>query len=233
MPMSLRSRVRRLIPASLYNRMMLRFPALYRLPVVNFESNMNWEGMGDLRKLLDDVAQLPGDIIECGSSRCGTSVLIARHLSSLRIPKKLYALDSFQGFAVEELERERSLGLVDSPDDAFTSTNFEYVVAKLRQLGYEDSIIPVRGYFENTLPSVAHESEFALAFIDCDLRDSMTYCADTLWPNLVPGGVMAFDDYNAVDFRGAKLAVDAFVSAQLPDIESHGMIQRLYYVKKR
>lgn len=233
MPMSLRARVRRLIPAPLHNKMMLRFPSLYRLSFVNFETNMSLEGMSDLRKVLNDVAILPGDIIECGSSRCGTSILITRHLSSLKRHKKVYALDSFQGFDVAELERERSLGLVDTPDDAFTSTNFEYVVTKLRQLGYEDTIIPVRGYFENTLPSIAHASEFALAFIDCDLRESIIYCADTLWPKLVPGGVMAFDDYIAVDFRGARLAVDDFVSRRQADIESHGMFQRLYCVKKR
>ena len=231
--MNIRARIKRLLPAYLYNRLMLEFPMLYELSFVNYETNLSREGLDDIRKFISDVAQYPGDIIECGSSRCGTSILITRYLKSLGIDKKIYALDSFQGFPHEEFETEKSLGFTDAPSDAFTSTNFEYIVAKLRNLGCEDDVIPVKGFFEDTLPSIAHGSEYALAFIDCDLQESMTYCADTLWPKLVPGGVTAFDDYNSEEFRGARLAVDASVQCRSREIESHGMLQRLYYVKKR
>ena len=159
---------------------MLEFPMLYELSFVNYETNLSKGGLDDIRKFISDVAQYPGDIIECGSSRCGTSILIARYLKSLGIDKKIYALDSFQGFPREEFETEKSLGFTDAPSDAFTSTNFEYVLAKLRNLGCEDVVIPVKGFFEDTLPSITHGSEYALAFIDCDLQESMTYCADTL-----------------------------------------------------
>jgi hypothetical protein len=64
--------------------------------------------MEKLRTVLNEE----GDIIECGSARCGTSTVIANYLRSRRIIKKVYALDVFgSGFDTDELEEERQLGL--------------------------------------------------------------------------------------------------------------------------
>ena len=230
--MGFRARLKRILPPSAYNRLMLLIPTLYRLPFVNYETNMSKDGLDDICNLMSGVVRYSGDIIECGASRCGTSLLIAQHLKSLGVHKKVYALDSFQGFPKKEFEREKRMGLTDAPSGAFTSTNFEYIVAKLRKLGYEDSIAPVKGFCEDTLPSLADQSEYAFVLIDCDLQESMRYCADTLWPRLVPGGIMAFDDYDSEEFRGARLAIDAFVSDRLPKMDSHGLLKRLFYVKK-
>ena len=212
---------------------MLTLPALYGLPFVSYETNMAGDGgVEDLYELIEGASERPGEVIECGSSRCGTSILMARQLRRLGVRKIVYALDSFEGFPQQEFERERARGLTYAPDDAFTSTNFEYVVEKLRKLGYEDSIVPVKGFFEDTLPSIASQSEFAFALIDCDLQESMRFCANTLWPRISAGGVLAFDDYNSTEFRGAKLAIDEFVNAGPPDLDSHDILNRLYYVKK-
>ena len=231
--MNFRARLKRLLPPRAYNRLMLTLPALYKLPIVSYETNMAGDGgVEDLYELVQGASGRPGEIIECGSSRCGTSILIARQLRRLGVRKTVYALDSFEGFSKQELERERQLGLAHPPTDAFTSTSFEYVVEKLRKLGYEDSVVPVKGFFEDTLPAIARQSEFAFALVDCDLQESMRFCADTLWPRISPGGVLAFDDYNSTEFRGAKLAIDSFVNAAPPDLDSHGMLNRLYYLKK-
>ncbi len=71
---------------------------------------------------------------------------MARHLRSLGIAKIVYALDSYEGFKPSELEIERRLGLASPPDDAFKSTSFDYVRAKIRKLGFEDIVIPVKGF---------------------------------------------------------------------------------------
>ncbi len=56
---------------------------------------------------------------------------------------------------------------------------------KLAKLGLTHLIQPIREYFQQTLPKL--DSSFCLAFIDCDLHDSILYCAQTLWPALNPG----------------------------------------------
>ncbi len=233
MGLSMRARLKRLVPARLYNWIMLSLPWLQRLPIVNYESNLDQRGLQDLLDLLGRAATLEGDAIECGSSRCGTSLLMAKYMRSLGGQKLVYALDSYEGFKPEELEAERRLGIAAPPDDAFKSTTYDYVRQKISKLGFEDVVIPVKGFFEQTLPGLVANKRFCFAFIDCDLKDSMTYCAKTLWPALVPGGIIAFDDYRSEEFKGARLAVDGFISSSQGEVLEHGLLRRLYYVRKR
>ena len=110
--MSLRGTIKRTIPVSILNRTLLAFTTLYKLPFVQFEANI-WEngGVEDIYKLLEVSADCPGSVIECGASRCGSSILMARRLRRRGIPKTVYALDSYMGFPPDELARERALGL--------------------------------------------------------------------------------------------------------------------------
>ena len=232
--MSLRRTIKRTIPVSILNRTLLAFTTLYKLPFVQFETNI-WEngGVEDIYKLLEVSAHCPGVVIECGASRCGSSILMARHLRRRGIPRTIYALDSYLGFPTDELARERALGLTAITADAHTSTSLDYVTAKIRRLGYAGSVIPVQGLFRHTLPAIVNQNPVAFAFIDCDLKQSTSYCIDTIWPKLVSGGVLAFDDYLGPLHSGVKLAVDEFVSSNESEIKSHGMLQRLYFIRRR
>ena len=44
---------------------------------------------------------------------------------------------------------------------------------------------------------------------------------------------MLFDNYGSADFKGARLAVDAFVEAHRGAIAEHGLLRRLYYVARK
>ena len=213
------------------NRLLLMCPRLYRLRFVRYESYLDAISVRELYELADRVASLPGIVIECGSARLGSAILLAKHFEGQGRIRPIFALDSFAGFRRDELARERALGMTKVRDDAFTSTNFEYVVAKLRKLKLADTIFPVEGFFEDTLPAVA-DREVAFAFIDCDLADSLRFCAETIWPRLVSGGIMVFDDYTAPSFLAVKPTVDAFVADNL-DIANHGLMRKLYFVEKR
>ena len=70
--MDLRARLKRLLPPDALNWLMLNFPIVYKFPIVSFESNMEDEALEDIGCLLATTALLNGDVIECGSSRCGT-----------------------------------------------------------------------------------------------------------------------------------------------------------------
>ena len=215
-----------LLPA--FKRLMLMCPVLYRF--VRYESSLDKTGLLDLYELADRVASLPGIIIECGSARCGSVILLAKHFERRGRIRPIFALDSFAGFRRDELARERGAGLTKVRNDVYT-ISFEYVVAKLRKLKLADTIFPVKGFFEDTLPAVA-DREVALAFVDCDLGDSTMFCAETIWPRLASGGIMAFDDYTHPSFLAIKPTVDTFVADKL-DIANHGLMRRLYFVEKR
>jgi O-methyltransferase len=223
--------VKRCIPPSVLNRVLLAFPFLYHTKFVNLESNIRGRGMQDLRSQLDLVLGLKGNIIECGSSRCGTSITIAYHLRAKGCAKSVYAYDSFEGFDQNELRRERASGFATAPDKSFTSTSYRYVQAKLARLAVDDIVLPVKGFFQSTLPHL--NSEFCFALVDCDLRDSLVYCAEAIWPHLVGGGRILFDDYKSAEYRGARLGVEYFVEKYQNQIEEHGLLKQLYYVVKK
>jgi len=215
-------------------RLLLRFPFLYPLPSVRYESNLKGTGLRELYALADRVSSLPGAIIECGSARGGSAIYLAKHLQRRGQTRQLFALDSYAGFQKDELARERAKGLASVPENTFASTSFEYVVAKLRKLNMTDRIRPVQGFFQDTLaPLIAEVRQVAMAFIDCDLEESMRFCAETVWSRIPSGGIVAFDDYAEPTFPGSKLAIDAFVSERQGEIADHGLMTRLYYVEKR
>jgi hypothetical protein len=58
------------------------------------------------------------------------------------------------------------------------------------------------------------------------------FCARALWPWLAPGGVMAFDDYTSEQFKGARVAIDKFVSEGPKKLGSYNLMRRLYFLRK-
>ena len=228
--MGWKAKLKRYIPGPVLNRLLLKFPSLYHTSLVNFESNLDAPGLEDLVECLEEAGRLPGDLIELGSSRCGTAIVLARWLRARHIPKIVYACDSFQGFDRNELRIERELKLSNQKDDAHASTSYSYVCRKLQKLGLTETVHPVRGYFQETLPGLP--GPFCLALVDCDLKKSMNYCARWVFEKLVVGGWMAFDDYGSEDFRGAKLAVDEFVGEFSRRLTDFGLRRRLYFVRK-
>jgi hypothetical protein len=231
MTSTLKVMLKRAVPQRLLNQALLTFPALYHSKLVNYETNMGRSGLEDLISQLGQAINLPGDIVECGSSRCGASVIMANYCRRRGVKKKIYACDSFQGFDKQELMKERAAGLTSTPMTAFTSTSYDYVRQKMSRLGLEEIVRPVKGYFAETLPQMNVPVCFVL--IDCDLADSIAYCAEEMWPHLTSQGRMLFDDYQEDEFRGARLGVDQFVQRYTAQIECHGMLQQLYVIKKR
>ncbi len=228
-----KSRVKNLIPPALLNATLLKFPRLYETSIVNFETNIvPGNGVQNLLDQLDKSLVATGDIIECGTSRAGSTALMGRRLVERSENRHIWACDSFEGFDLTELADERAAGLAVAGDKAFTSTSYDYVVAKMKALGLADRVTPVKGYFEETLPGRS-SGEYCMIFIDCDLERSLTFCAETLWPALSSGGRIVFDDYASDIFRGARGAVDAFVQNHDDEITEHGMLSRLYYAVKK
>ena len=230
-------RAARYTPQRILNNVLLTFPSLYRTGLVMNESFLGSRGINDLLTKLSTVIALEGDIIECGSARCGTSVTIGKYLQAVQSKKKVYALDLFgQGFDLGELEAERVAGLTRAKDNAFVHTSYDYVTSKIHILGLSDTVIPIKGYFQHTLPGLVDSKRFCLALIDCDLKKSTTYCAESIWPKLSDKGVMLFDDYDYDlfrTFRGPRIAVDKFVNEHSNEISEHGFLNRLYYVEKK
>jgi hypothetical protein len=220
-----------LFPKSVFRRSRLV------LRMFSYESTMGRSGRKDLRELLDMIPRLPGEIVECGSHYCGTTMIMANYLRSQGVEKIIYACDSFGGFPADEFERERQLGRTNKPQATYTEAGqYEHVNEKILRMGMDKQVQVVKGLFQDSFPRWVSEWEtrkLCFVLVDCDLEESMLFCAHALWPLLVPGGVMAFDDYTSEEYQGARIAVDKFVAERPTDLGEHKLMRKLYLLRKK
>ncbi|MGQ0429163.1 MAG: TylF/MycF/NovP-related O-methyltransferase [Gammaproteobacteria bacterium] len=128
--------------------------------------------------------------------------------------KKVYALDSFAGFRADAVQ-PRDIGAGRTL--AAERTRFrqdEASVALFRSLALrlKLNLEVVPGWFEDTLPAVANANRFCFVPLDCDIYQSYRTCLPLLYPRLVPGGIMLFDEYRSREWPGAMSAVDEFLA---------------------
>jgi hypothetical protein len=166
-----------------------------------------------LDTLLRELPSVEGAIIECGTYR-GATLLGMAHVMVVRgVKPRMYGLDSFEGFPEPRLEDAQPGGGLhpDVHRGALGDTSYEALLRRIELLGWSDRITLLRGFFDRTLPQLAHE-KFSLAHLDCDLYDSYRVCLDFTYPRMLPGGVIVLDDYRlpAGVYPGADRAVDEF-----------------------
>ena len=80
-------------------------------------------------------------------------------------------------------------------------------------------ITMVKGFLEQTLPQYTGD-KIALLHLDVDLHDSYRVALEQLYPKVVPGGIILFDEYmNTAEyekFPGARKAIDDFFAGREP-----------------
>jgi len=218
-------------PQNWINSLLLTFPRLYKTRFIGYESYLT-SSKQEILDALSLTQLIEGNIVEFGSARCGTSVLMGDFLKQNEIPKKIYALDTFgAGFDKGELARERLRGLTDEKEEDFTGeyNSFTYVQAKVKALQLERYIIPIQGMFQETFDSI--EGKFSLAIVDCDVSESVKYSLESVWPRLTRGGVILIHDYYSKRFRGVNEVVDLFMKEEPADREGQ-RLRRIYRIKK-
>lgn len=97
----------------------------------------------------------------------------------------------------------------------------------LKKFGFKkENIHIVKGWFQDSLPRTSKEiKEIALLRLDGDWYESTKICLENLYPKVVRGGYIIFDDYGC--WEGCKIATDEFmeknnIKADLVKIDSTG-----------
>jgi O-methyltransferase len=154
-----------------------------------------------LWNLARQAMQLPGEFWECGVFRGGTAMIlthIANTAPNHRRGVRLF--DTFEGMPAAHRERDlHKLG-------DFSGTKLADVRARVEAEGpssFHPGVIPTT--FEPLTSSA-----IAIAHIDVDLYQSVLDTCAFVYPRLVPGGIMLFDDYGFPSCPGARQAVDQY-----------------------
>jgi O-methyltransferase len=158
---------------------------------------------------LERVREVPGDIIECGAFRGGSTLTMCRAMTRLNLVKHVFAVDTFAG-----MPRPGKQDL--SPDGrSFYEGGFAYnsktlVAGRMLLAGYRARVTLVPGLFETALQQIPAEKRFCLCFIDCDFYEGAAYCLQQLYPRLNPGGYLCIHDYKTTEAPGIARAVEEF-----------------------
>jgi O-methyltransferase len=153
-----------------------------------------------LWRTLQQALRLPGDLVECGVFRGGTALLAARTVAATRgeTNRPLHLFDSFQGVSSEVKGEESFL------PGHFGDTSAAKVQALLADY---PSVRMHVGYIPQTFQGLNIES-VVWAHVDLDLYHPIRAAIDYLYPRIVPGGFLIFDDYGFPSCPGARQAVD-------------------------
>lgn len=155
-----------------------------------------------LLSLILRTNNIQGDIIELGTYKGGSTIMMARLLKRIDSTKKIYACDTFTGHPYNDQFPFKKV------KGEYSDTNVHYVKNKFRKLGVEEFIVTIEGLFEETLSRELSDKRFSYAFVDCDLYES-TKCAFTfLIPRMEHNSIIAMHDYTGHSEWGLIRAVN-------------------------
>jgi O-methyltransferase len=163
--------------------------------------------------------RIPGDIVECGVWKGGSSMAAA--LALLRCgdtTRTIHLFDTFEGMSEpthkdQELSGQKAselLAKASRQDPIWAYSPLEEVTRNLLSTGYpKDRVKLIQGKVETTIPEAAPAS-IAMLRLDTDWYESTLWEMQHLFPILADGGVLIIDDYG--HWAGARTAVDEYVA---------------------
>jgi O-methyltransferase len=151
---------------------------------------------------IQQVASLSGDFWEAGVYKGGTAVILRQTLE-ISCKNKMPTIRCFDTFAgmpqPDQSQDSFDLG-------AYSDTSLETV----RSVVGDDPFIHYhQGFIPDTFVGLEGAS-ISYAHIDVDLYQSVFDCCAFIYPRMLKGGVMIFDDYGSIASYGARTAVNDF-----------------------
>jgi len=176
-----------------------------------------------IKNYIVETKNVEGDIVECGIGRGRSLIAICYLKNELKLKKKIYAFDSFDGFGNiskkdQSPRKPKNKDWSHSPNKKIKYTKgFIKKVIKLHI--HKDNQVKfelTKGFVEKTLP-IFNKKIKKISFINCDvdLYNGHKSVLENLWRNLSKNGVIYFDDIfpkkiKKLSFPGARIAYDEF-----------------------
>ena len=182
---------------------------------------------------LNMIKEVPGAIVEAGV-RSGNSIIAITSLAkSIGIDRNIIAIDSFEGFPIEEINKykkkynihlnKQSKDSMEIIKDNFNKSNLSI-----------ENVFFLKGYFEDTLPKYNYGS-IAFLHIDVDLGKSYKTVLECLYKYVSKEGIVLFDEYDdPVDLEkwpDAKIEIDDFLKDKKFE-EVRSSFTNKYVIKK-
>jgi len=163
---------------------------------------------------------IPGDFVECGVWKGGSSMIIALTLKQLGAGNRtIYMYDTFEGMSeptendkdIYGTTAEKLLNEHGKEEAIWCYSTLDEVKNNMRRTGYPmDKIVFAKGKVEETIPGTIPQ-QIALLRLDTDWYESTLHELTHLFPLLSRRGVLILDDYG--HWQGARKAVDEYFAS--------------------
>ena len=166
---------------------------------------------------------LPGDIVELGVYRGASLMSWANFLEIHNMgdrQKQVFGFDNFRGFTSFDPKDGKEDKRVGKTMSGFDASVFEPVIEDAIGIFDSDRFIPhkprvklIKGDVEKTVPAFVTDNpglRISLLHFDCDMYQPTLTGLQHLWPLVVRGGVVLFDEYAIRPWEGESRAVDEY-----------------------
>jgi hypothetical protein len=152
---------------------------------------------------------VPGDFIETGVWRGGTTILMRGVLEAMGDRERaVWVADSFEGLPVPDEEQYPADAGLDWSHVEVLKVGADLVRANFERYGLlDDRVRFLEGWFCDTLPTAPIE-QLAVLRLDGDLYQSTMDALVALEPKVSPGGFVLVDDYGG--WPPCRAAVDDY-----------------------
>jgi len=171
--------------------------------------------------LMDQIKDVPGDILEVGTWRGGTAGIF----TYLMTKKIVYLADTFEGVV-------KSADWEHYKNGAHADTSEELVINFLRNDLGVDNFEILRGIFPEDTGHRIKDKKLSLVYLDLDVYLSTKDAFNFIWKNISQYGIVVFDDYGMLS---ACPGISKFVN-EIKDDHDKIFLQNLngqaYVIKK-
>lgn len=178
----------------------------------------------ELWQLVAETTRLHGALIEVGVWRGGTGALIAKKAKLEGIRETVYLCDTFTG-VVKSGEQDSQYKGGEHRD-----TSVEIVTGLLTSLALDNTTV-LKGMFPEETANAVSDNAFRFCHVDVDVYRSARDVVEWIWPKLVVGGIVVFDDYGFSSCDGVRMFVDEERGKQdrvvIHNLNGHAIIVKL------
>jgi len=189
-------------------------------------------------RMYANIREKNGDIVECGVGRGKTFLYLnclANQEDKVGLVKNrtCWGFDSFMGFPepsrLDYTQRNPKKGDWSGITQNFIKKLLKNADINKHRLQEKTKLVP--GYFEKTVAQYPSK-EIALLHLDVDLYNSYKVCLEALFPKVIVGGVVLFDEYQEEIWPGATKAIDEYFQNRPEKIQKDFLTGKHYLIKQ-
>ena len=175
------------------------------LMAVKHHTTLDVYRLHELWSLIEQLKDIPGDILEVGVYKGGSGALLAEKCRRENITCTLHLCDTFKGVVKARQHDNKYKG------GEFSDTSAGLVRDLLKRMQLDNATI-YEGIFPDEVAARIPDVSFRLCHIDVDTYESARQVTEWIWPKLSQGGAVVYDDYGFVGCEGVTKFVNQIKS---------------------